>query len=372
LVAKTSDNFTLLRLALALLVVFSHSYPLSGRAEPMLFHVTAGTFAVQGFFAISGYLIAGSYLMTQHPGLFVWKRIMRIMPALAFAVPLSLLLWALQDRYAGNPIPGLPNGSLWTISWESLMYVLTLLFGLVGLLTAPVLGSAVVAGAVLFFLKLPAASPNELIVPPLFVLFAAGAMIRLSEHQFDLAQCGALACGAMLFVFLPGIAGLYGLARGDMFFAFGPGLPWEDMRRFICILALPFAVLFVCRRFPFSLPLRSDYSYGIYVWAWPVQETLVHQAMRHEIPLGPRTLFIASTLVSAGCAFVSWHLIEKNALRLSHLNAGALKKAFSIAFARPTGFRFGTTPAVAVITTPAPDIAAVAKIVPQHAGRGPP
>jgi peptidoglycan/LPS O-acetylase OafA/YrhL len=137
-VAKTSDNFTLLRLILALLVVFSHSYPLIGHPEPTLFHSTAGGFAVQGFFAISGYLIAGSYLTTQHSGQFVWKRLLRIVPALAFAVPLPLLLYEWQDHYAGGPFPGVPNGSLWTISWEVLMYGLTLLLGLAGLLTAPV------------------------------------------------------------------------------------------------------------------------------------------------------------------------------------------------------------------------------------------
>jgi peptidoglycan/LPS O-acetylase OafA/YrhL len=290
----------------------------------MMFHTTAGRFAVQGFFAISGYLIAGSYMRTQHSGLFIWKRFLRIAPALAFAAPIPWLLCQWQDYYTGNPIPGVPNGSLWTISWETLMYGLTLLLGLAGLLTAPVIGAAFVAGAILFFLNLHTMSPNAIMVAPFFLLFAAGAMIRLSEHQFDLSRCGALACGVLLLVFLPGIGNLYESAHGNMFFAFGPGVPWDEMRRFVCILALPFAVLFVCCRFPFSLPLRADYSYGIYVWAWPVQETLVHQAMRHEIPLAPGTLFLASTILSAACAFTSWHLIEKNALRLPHLKTGLL------------------------------------------------
>jgi peptidoglycan/LPS O-acetylase OafA/YrhL len=326
----TSDNFTLLRLILALLVVFSHSYALSGNPEPMLFHSTAGGFAVQGFFAVSGYLIAGSYLTTPHSGLFVWKRLLRIAPALAFAVPLPLLLSEWQDHYAGSPFPNVPNGPLWTISWEVLMYGLTLLLGLAGLLTAPVVGATFVAGAVLFFLNLQTTSPSltVTVVAPFFLLYAAGAMIRLSEHQFSLSQCGTLACGVLILAFLPGIGNLYGSARGNMFFVNGPGLPWGEMRQFVCVLALPFAVLFVCRGLPFSLPLRADYSYGIYIWAWPVQETLVHQATRYEIPLGPLTLFITSAILSFGCALASWHLIEKNALRLSHMTSQNVLIAF--------------------------------------------
>ena len=101
-------------------------------------------------------------------------------------------------------------------------------------------------------------------------------------------------------------------------FAYGPGLSWEQMRWFMTLLALPFAVLFIARWFPISVPLREDYSYGVYIFAWPVQQTLVYQAARIEFALGPRTLFIASAVLSFAFAVVSWHLIEKNALRFSH------------------------------------------------------
>jgi peptidoglycan/LPS O-acetylase OafA/YrhL len=103
---KISDNFTLLRLIMALLVVFSHSYPLDGRIEPVIFGMTAGTLAVQCFFVISGYLIVGSYLTTKRPGLFAWKRFWRIVPALAVAYPISMLLYKWQGLFAGNPFPG--------------------------------------------------------------------------------------------------------------------------------------------------------------------------------------------------------------------------------------------------------------------------
>ncbi len=320
--AGGSDNFTLLRLILALLVVFSHSFAMAGRPEPTLFAgYTVGAFAVHCFFAISGYLIAGSYLTTKHAGRFVWKRVLRIVPALMLAVPLPLLLYEWQGHYASNPVSGNPNGSLWTISWEVLMYGLTLLLGLTGLLSMPVVGAALIAGTVLFFVNLHAAAPTVTMIAPFFLLFAAGAVIRLSEHQFDLPQCGALACGALILLLLPATGKLYASAAGNMFFAYGPGLSWAEMQRFLWVLALPFAVLFVCRGFPLSLPLRADYSYGIYIWAWPIQETLVCQAMARDRPLGPWTLFIVSTILTAGCAFASWHLIEKNALRLSHLKA---------------------------------------------------
>jgi peptidoglycan/LPS O-acetylase OafA/YrhL len=314
---KLSDNFTLLRLILALLVVFSHSYSLDGRPEPTIFGMTVGSFAVQCFFVISGYLIVGSYLTTKEPVWFVWKRVLRILPALVIAVPGSLLLYGWQVGFAGNPIHGFPNLPLWTIPWEALMYVLTLLLGMTGMLIAPVISAAWLTGLMLFFFQRP--STLTIVIAIFFLLFTAGGMIKLSESQFDLSKCAILAYPALALALLPidlfEPARLYG---GNMWFAWGPDVPWGEMRRLTYVIALPFAVLFVARRFPVSLPIRSDYSYGIYIWAWPIQETLVYQAVKHEFALGPRTLFIASAILSFACAFVSWHLVEKNAVRLSH------------------------------------------------------
>jgi peptidoglycan/LPS O-acetylase OafA/YrhL len=317
---KPSDNFTLIRLILALLVALSHSYTFAGRTEPV---IEVGAFTVQCFFAISGYLVTGSYLTTAHPALFAWKRFWRIAPALVVAVPVGQLLLAWQDNYVSNPYPGggIANGSLWTLSWEALLYVLVLILGLSGLLTAPVVSAALVTSLMLLFVHPNAMSGAVAWVASFFILFTAGGTIRLVESQIDLFKCGVLACAMLTLLYLPLSESLFEATRGTIVFVHGPNVSWNMMRRFLTLIALPFAVLFVCRRFPISLPIRADYSYGVYIFAWPIQQTLVYQLTKHGILFGPRILFAASAILSFGCAFVSWHLIEKNALRLSHMTA---------------------------------------------------
>ena len=62
-------------------------------------------------------------------------------------------------------------------------------------------------------------------------------------------------------------------------------------------------------------PIRSfnrlgDYSYGLYIYAFPVQQSLV--ARFPELTPGP--LFLAAFAVTLVLAILSWHLIENPAL----------------------------------------------------------
>jgi peptidoglycan/LPS O-acetylase OafA/YrhL len=58
----TKDNLNAIRLSMALLVIFAHSFAVLDVPEPEILDWTPGTFAVQVFFAVSGYLIAGSHM----------------------------------------------------------------------------------------------------------------------------------------------------------------------------------------------------------------------------------------------------------------------------------------------------------------------
>ena len=63
--SKRSNNFDLLRIGAALVVVFSHSFPVVGRPEPTPFinplGLAWGNLGVLVFFSISGYLVAQSW-----------------------------------------------------------------------------------------------------------------------------------------------------------------------------------------------------------------------------------------------------------------------------------------------------------------------
>jgi peptidoglycan/LPS O-acetylase OafA/YrhL len=60
------------------------------------------------------------------------------------------------------------------------------------------------------------------------------------------------------------------------------------------------------------LRLRTDLSYGVYIYAWPVQQA----AVTIFSIASPYVLLAVALPATLGVAFVSWHLIEAPALRL--------------------------------------------------------
>jgi peptidoglycan/LPS O-acetylase OafA/YrhL len=80
------------------------------------------------------------------------------------------------------------------------------------------------------------------------------------------------------------------------------------------VVALPVAVLGLAY-LPRGRVLRfnrlGDYSYGVYIYAYPVQQTLLHLH-----PFGVAGLFCASMGVTLVCAVLSWHFIEKPVMSL--------------------------------------------------------
>jgi len=91
------NNFDFLRFFAASLVLLVHSYPLTGRQpeepiELLTGYENGGSFAVSIFFVISGYLITSSWLSSSSPTSFLIKRALRILPALALAVLLSVFI----------------------------------------------------------------------------------------------------------------------------------------------------------------------------------------------------------------------------------------------------------------------------------------
>src|SRR4051794_39463760 len=172
---RRGNNFDALRLLAALSVVFSHSFLIAEgteASEPFVWltrnQCVLGLMGVFVFFIISGYLVTGSFLRSPAPGRFALRRFLRIYPGLVVNVlvcafllgpfistrPLTAYLAdpELSDfLYKGltlNPgpmqLPGvlfvdnsvglLINGSLWTLRYEVMMYLLVLLLGMARLL----------------------------------------------------------------------------------------------------------------------------------------------------------------------------------------------------------------------------------------------
>jgi peptidoglycan/LPS O-acetylase OafA/YrhL len=315
---KNANNFDGLRLLGALFVLFSHQFAISGRPEPLLFagakFSTFGALGVYMFFSISGYLVCQSWLADADAHRFIQRRFLRIWPGMAVAIVITAIAATLATGADGwTLVSYLRNvaclrcddglffrgsaqttlyGSLWTIPLEVQCYALLLT---AGMLARSRLGLLAAALAVLAML------PN--------MPFAAD--FDLAGYHWPVGVVGAFFLGGCLICFheqllrrawLPILGGLALIAHGDYQAA--------------TIFIVPPAVIWIGRQ---SWPLlRSagrfgDLSYGIYLYAWAVQQLGV-------VWLGKNTsvwfLMAVSLLVSTALAFTSWHLVEKRALRL--------------------------------------------------------
>jgi peptidoglycan/LPS O-acetylase OafA/YrhL len=330
------DNFLVLRLLAALMVVLGHSFLIVGgdvSGNEPLHRILPRTYAhlagVAMFFAISGFLITLSFERRPDLVRFARARALRLWPALVVVVAawtfvlgpmLSTLpadayfgagddhgtayryfwsnislfrLWPwLPGLFESNPIPRHVNGSLWTIPWEATMYVAVALAGVLRLLRFPWLASAVIVALVAALVLWPIYSSDA----------AATGQLPLG---YELAACfgaGSIAC--LLRRFVPVSTGIMLLLALVAFAGRDTLLIWPAILYFVFWFAY-------VPRLP-AMPRDADLSYGTYLWAFPVQQAVV-QITGVESPAG---LFLIATPIVLAIAAASWFLIERPALRL--------------------------------------------------------
>ena len=335
------NNFDALRLVAAASVVFSHSFLIAEGTqahEPLIWltgnQSILGLVGVFVFFAISGFLVTQSFEETGDPWRFLAKRALRIFPGLFVATLLSAFVLAplvstlrpgaffstpapwkyvigntLLDQtvhelpgvmFVNNPVGLEINGSLWTLRLEFAMYLMVLLLGVLRLLTVR---------SALLLLAFGMACLHFNMLDPLekwgwfFRLlsgwgwlvgfFAAGMVLYKLRHTrvFD---------GRIALLALAGLVLSVPLRQFILLFPL-----------FGCYLALWLALT---PRLPVIPAARlGDLSYGIYIYGWPAEQGVIWL-------LGGRAawwqVFLLALPAAAALAFLSWHLIERPALRL--------------------------------------------------------
>jgi peptidoglycan/LPS O-acetylase OafA/YrhL len=274
------NNFDGLRLTAALSVLVSHEFALSGRVEPTLFGQTVGHVAVLVFFVISGYLVTQSWLNDPHPIRFAWRRALRIAPGLIVAVPLTAGVVAAMglSGFPHNRLSSL-NGSLWTIGYEVCCYVLLVAFALHARL------AAALVLAVTTMLIVGGAQMQVHFLSEFGLFFAAGALMARWSFPLPLSAAGV---GLVLASHGMPLLGFLGCA--PLLIAIGRA-SWPGLR---------------------SAGRWGDLSYGVYIYAFPVQQV--------GVALWPHAPYLAllaiSLAVVLSLAFASWHIIERPAMRL--------------------------------------------------------
>ena len=331
------NNFGALRLLLAGLVIVSHAPELvdGDRSRELLTRLfgtlSFGELAVDGFFLISGYLIAASVVQRRSLADFFRRRVLRIYPGFLVGFAICILVvaplagadpgWmtlpairhemlaALQlqppdvpDVFQGQPHPAL-NASMWTIGYEFRCYVAAALLGAAGLYAPRWRLAVLVCVAILLALSAAGAlddlrSPAEFLVGrPRYSLrfaglFGVGTVYFLYAGRIRLCWKGAAIAGTLLcgLMFQPILAETaWAVLGGYLIFWFAQAVPVMRLSR---------------------LANRTDLSYGIYLYGWPVEKLLI----RYRPGLGPWAVCGAALLLTPLLAYASWTWIERPAM----------------------------------------------------------
>jgi peptidoglycan/LPS O-acetylase OafA/YrhL len=323
------NNFNLIRMLAASAVVVSHSFPLpQGHwTEPFInMGFTLGGAAVAVFFALSGFLIFKSFERRPSIVEFAVARILRIVPALAVVAILTAFVvgplftrlpladyfgdrhsWqyvpqVLSLRWLPGSLPGLfelnprpqANGPLWTLYYEVACYICLGLAGLVGML-----------------------KPRYF--PFLLLLYAAAYVILLRQtgpRQADAWNYAYLslpfAVGMIVYRYRGAVPAHFGLVVA-LGLAAAAATYCDVLGPELRLVALAYLALWAARaESPILLRYNrlGDYSYGVYIYGWPIQQMAV--SLYPDIhPL----LLIAVALPAATlCGAISWYFIERPAL----------------------------------------------------------
>lgn len=217
------------------------------------------------------------------------------------------LQYELPGVFGANPYPGAVNGSLWTLFYEAGWYGAVLGIGLLGAL-CPRRFAGFLAGFLLAYLAwFRLADPAGLAGAPAERL--AGALVYRMEWVFALGLPFAL--GMAFYVWRARLPlhplGLLGLIAAAALSRATPLYP------LLLALALAYGVFLFGYRARGAVQRYNalgDYSYGVYVYAFPMQQTAMHLFA----PPGPLANILIALPATLVLAVLSWHVVEKPAL----------------------------------------------------------
>jgi peptidoglycan/LPS O-acetylase OafA/YrhL len=360
-------GFDLLRLLLALSILASHCSGLSGHAGWLSSHLESALHLlfssseqaphiattqdasgaellhrvsgparpyvlsrVPMFFALSGFLVSGSAFRTRSLIPFLGLRVLRILPALFVEVTLSAVIlgglftnFTLYDYYTSSgflayflnivgmihfELPGVftqnpqpvVNANLWTLPSEFHAYAITAVFIVSGLLF------------------------NRQIFTGIFLLATLPLLYANVFFGFGEGPLG-----------LDGTTTVYYFFMGVLFFMWREKIIYSPTLFAISAIAcyplmlsshtafiypalLTYITIFIgMSKLPqLSFLKTGDYSYGIYLYGYPITQALIAAVpvLRNDLSL----LLAATTLCTFTFAYLSWHLVEKRVLFLKN------------------------------------------------------
>ena len=351
------NNFTLLRFSAAMTVLFAHSVAVLGLPPEREFFFrrlgfSLGEMGLDMLFVTSGFLVTASLVGRQDLIAYLWARILRVYPGMWVMLVVTIFILApalttlpLADYFTSPAtweyfrkcatliggvrysLPGvfetLPlkhefNGSLWTMPVEVRMYLY-----LAAIWVALAVVPALRIKAMRFILPLSAAA---LLAVLLSGRLTGGPVNGANIRIFMFLYGSSLYMWRDRVPMSPGV--LLGLIAALALASF-------DKTAFFVVYAASLAPLVLHLAYVPGGRIRSfnnwgDYSYGVYIYAFPIQQTLAY--LFPGMSLGE--MMAASALASVAVAILSWKLIEERALAMKGDFAAATTRAFHLGLTR--------------------------------------
>jgi peptidoglycan/LPS O-acetylase OafA/YrhL len=342
------NNFDFLRLLFSLFVIITHSYVLSGGKGDFLYNFTSNQLLLSdiglaGFFSISGFLIIQSLFKSKSVIDYLKKRIYRILPGFIVAIIVCVIVGCMVSKsdvrsyflssdpwkylyqklllftelhhsikgvFESNPYPRIVNASIWTIPYEFLFYLL--LIPLIFLKNKPLLITSLLIFFVVTLIVINFHLPGYRIPQTIIIYFLI---------PFKSLKLTYFLHFALYFI----IGSLLGISKKLIY----------QYKRYLfisCIVLIPMSLYLLLNVYTqyFLLPIAiisfgmmetkylseirkkfGDLSYGTYLYAFLIQQTLLN-----FFPLKHWQLTLLTIPIALLFGFLSWNLVEKRFLSL--------------------------------------------------------
>src|SRR5271166_6279908 len=338
-------------------VLFAHSIAVLGLPSEREFFFnrvgfSLGEMGLDMLFVTSGFLVTASLVSRQDLIGYLWARALRVYPGMWVMLVLTVFVlapavttlpladyftspktweyfrkcatlisgvrYSLPGVFESVPLKNEFNGSLWTMPVEVRMYLYLAAIWL-ALAVAPALRLKVMR----FILPL---SAGALLATLLRGRLTSGSVNGANIRVFMFLYGSSLYLWRDRMPMSPAL--LVGLLAGLVLASF-------DRKVFFVAYAASLAPLVLHLAYLPGGRIRSfndwgDYSYGVYIYAFPIQQTLAY--LFPDMSLG--AMMASSALVSIAIAIPSWKLIEERALAKKGDFAAATSRALNLNLAR--------------------------------------
>lgn len=344
---RKNNIFDYIRILFAIFVIVAHSYPIFfgiGASDvitsKLLKTESLGGIAVIGLLILSGFMITQSILHCKNMKEFIVKRIIRLFPALIVMLLLTVFVlgpvvydgntadyfknpsvwkylgqninlfgntaYSIDGVFTNNPYPSAINGSLWTLKHEFMLYIILMILSMCTVLknkkTMLVLTAITI---IIYVLNLP--------LTPIFNHMSYIGVVMEINQFVKLAMYFFIGSSIYLYKDKIKMSFPYFILAVIILLA-GMSL---NATKYVLILTMPYIIMYL-GTFKFKkniLRKIGDISYGMYIYAFPIQQLLVF-FFKDKLTIW--TYMLSAIVITSILAIISTILIDNNTKKLKN------------------------------------------------------